>query len=416
MRTSAPVPPGARLRRRNSSCRRGSAALCTAAAVVSDGLACQSAMAASSLALSGPKRCASASKKAMRGPVVSSAYLASSSLASATPDASPRPVSSSSHSSTKLSERAAGAARRSRARSSSARPRSVMLDSISPKKEVFMAILGGPAIRYSDGDSNGNVEGKTTGHVDTANGRVEVWTKARQHARGSRKIGVSCCLRSGHAGSVGRSSRPRTRPYPGRAVGRPGAGRPGRRRRQGGALQDRRRHPRLGAALHRRQGRRPSRRRLFPFDQPRQALDRVRFRDRRGQAHRQKAGGALRRADRELQGRRPRQVRARLQEPRAGLPAADLLLGDRLRPGRPLRDARRLRSDGAGHGRLHVAHRDRRRRADPRRRPGVRHHDRHVFGDRHSRCTGAARAHRQGLAMSTPRWSIPPSACWRTRD
>ena len=67
---------------------------------------------------------ASASKNAMRGPVVSSAYLARISLASATPDASPRPDSNSSHSSTRLSDRAAGASRRSRARSSSARPRS----------------------------------------------------------------------------------------------------------------------------------------------------------------------------------------------------------------------------------------------------------------------------------------------------
>ena len=183
----------------------------------------------------------------------------------------------------------------------------------------------------------------------------EAWTKSRQHARGSRQIAVSCCLRSGHAGSAGWSARSRTRPYPGRPVGGPGAGRPRRRRHQGGALQDRRRHPRLGPALHRGQGRQPSRRRLFPFHQPRQALDRMRLRDRRGQAHRQEAGGALRRADRELQGRRARQVRARLQEPGAGLPAADLLLGDRLRPGRTLRDARRLRPHGPGHGRLHVA-------------------------------------------------------------
>ena len=40
------------------------------------------------------------------------------------------------------------------------------------------------------------------------------------------------------------------------------------------------------------------------------------FESRGRQAHRQEARGALRRADRELQGRRARQVRARLQEPR----------------------------------------------------------------------------------------------------
>ena len=56
-------------------------------------------------------------------------------------------------------------------------------------------------------------------------------------------------------------------------------------------------------------------------------------------------------SDRELQGWRARQIRPRLQEPRAGKSAADLLLGHRLRAGRPLRHARRLRPDGAGHGR-----------------------------------------------------------------
>src|SRR5262249_23577879 len=58
--------------------------------------------------------------------------------ASATPDASPRPERSSSHSSARLSDRAAATSRRSRVRSRSARPRSVMLLSISPKKDVFI--------------------------------------------------------------------------------------------------------------------------------------------------------------------------------------------------------------------------------------------------------------------------------------
>ena len=60
------------------------------------------------------------------------------SRASATPEASPRPDSSSSHSSTRLAERAAASPRRSRARSISARPRSEMVCNISPKKEVFI--------------------------------------------------------------------------------------------------------------------------------------------------------------------------------------------------------------------------------------------------------------------------------------
>ena len=227
--------------------------------------------------------------------------------------------------------------------------------------------------------------------------------------------GLIAALRSDHAGSVGWFACAGARPHPGRAMGRPGAGRSRRRRGQGRAQQDRRRHPRLGPALHRGQGRRPSRRRLFPLHQPRQALDRSRFRERGRQAHRQQARGALRRADRELQGRRPRQVRARLQEPRAGLPAADLLLGHRLRPGRPLCDARRLRPDGAGHGRLHEPHRHGRRRADPRRRAGVRHLHRRLFGDRHSRRAASSASAPARAAWSTPRWSIPPSACWPTR-
>ena len=49
--------------------------------------------------------------------------------------------------------------------------------------------------------------------------------------------------------------------------------------------------------------------------QPRQALDRGRLRDAGGPAHRQKARGALRRADRELQVRRAREIRPRLREP-----------------------------------------------------------------------------------------------------
>ena len=90
------------------------------------------------------------------------------------------------------------------------------------------------------------------------------------------------------------------------------------------------------------------------------------------------------------------EVRARLREPRAVLPAADLLLGDRLRPDRPARLARRLRPDGAGHRRLHGTDRHGGRRADARRRAGVGYLHRRLFGDRHSGGVAAARAHRQG--------------------
>ncbi len=92
----------------------------------------------------------------------------------------------------------------------------------------------------------------------------------------------------------------------------------------------------------------------------------------------------------------PREIRARLQEPRAVLPAAHLLLGDRFRPGRPACVACRLRPDGAGHRRLHGADRHGGRRADARGRAGVGHLHRRLFGDRHSGGAAAARAHRQG--------------------
>ena len=90
------------------------------------------------------------------------------------------------------------------------------------------------------------------------------------------------------------------------------------------------------------------------------------------------------------------EIRPRLCEPRAVLPAPDLLLGDRLRPDRAGCVARRLRPDGAGHRRLHGADRHGGRRADPRRRAGVGHLHRRLFGDRHPGGAAAARAHRQG--------------------
>ena len=122
----------------------------------------------------------------------------------------------------------------------------------------------------------------------------------------------------------------------------------------------------------------------------------MRLRERGRQAHRAQARRQVGRADRELQGRRAREIRARLPEPRALLPAPDLLLGDRLRPDRAERRARRLRPDGAGHRRLHGADRRGRRRADPRRRAGVGHLHRRLFGDRDPGGAAAARAHRQG--------------------
>ena len=143
--------------------------------------------------------------------------------------------------------------------------------------------------------------------------------------------------------------------------------------------------------------RRPSRRRLFPRHQSRQTLDRARFRERGRAAHRSQAGGALRRADREFQGRRARQIRPRLCQPEQGMPAPDLLLGHRLRPDRALCRPRRLRPDGAGHGRDHGPDRGARWRAPARRGSGRRYLHRHLFGRRHPRRAARARADRPRL-------------------
>ena len=109
------------------------------------------------------------------------------------------------------------------------------------------------------------------------------------------------------------------------------------------------------------------------------------------------------------------EVRPRLREPREGMPAADLLLGHRLRPDRALCVARRLRPDGAGHGRLHEPHRHGRRRADARRRADRRHHHRRLCGGRHPRRAARARARPAAARWSTPRWSTRRSACSPTR-
>ena len=70
--------------------------------------------------------------------------------------------------------------------------------------------------------------------------------------------------------------------------------------------------------------------------------------------------------DREFQGRRAGEIRPRLRQPRRGQPAAGLLLDHRLRPGRAVRAARRLRLHDPGHGRHHGP--DRRRPTASRRR------------------------------------------------
>ena len=87
----------------------------------------------------GRSACASASKNAMRGPVVSVAYRARISRASATPDASPRPDKqflAQLDEAFRARRRVAAPVARA---VSSARPRSAIVCSISPKNEVFIS-------------------------------------------------------------------------------------------------------------------------------------------------------------------------------------------------------------------------------------------------------------------------------------
>ena len=125
----------------------------------------------------------------------------------------------------------------------------------------------------------------------------------------------------------------------------------------------------MGTALRREQ-RRDARRRLFPFLQSRQALDRGRFRHRRGARDRPPSRQPRGRPDREFPRPRPPQIPARLSGPAGDQSAPRLLLDDRLRPDRTLCRAPRLRFPHPGDGRDHGPHRrsgraSRRRSASP---------------------------------------------------
>ena len=98
-------------------------------------------------------------------------------------------------------------------------------------------------------------------------------------------------VRSAEGPARGRS-RARTCAHPGRPLGRPNARRSRRRGDQGRAAGRRRRHPRLGSAVHGGQGRRAPELVVQSRLQPRQTLDRHRLRDAGRPAHRQEARGA----------------------------------------------------------------------------------------------------------------------------
>ena len=144
-------------------------------------------------------------------------------------------------------------------------------------------------------------------------------------------------------------------------------------------------------------------------------IGRDRSRERRGAGAGARSRPRRRRPDREFQGRRPRQIRARLCQPRRDQPAPHLLLDHRLRPGRALCRPRRLRLHDPGHGRDHGPDRRARRRAAEDRRRLRRHLHRPLRDRSRSwpRCAGARRPAR--AAISTWRCSTSRSRCSPTR-
>ena len=168
------------------------------------------------------------------------------------------------------------------------------------------------------------------------------------------------------------------------------AGRSRRRGDQDRAAGRRRRRPRLRPALFDRpRGQGEQQQLVLSVRQPQQEIGHRQYRDPGRPGHRPRAGQILRCHDGELQGRRPQALPAGLRIDQGDQPRHHLLLGDRFRPDRALRAARRLRRDPAGDGRADERHRPYRRRArrgtDEGRPLHRRLHDRHEHLDRDSR-------------------------------
>ena len=133
-----------------------------------------------------------------------------------------------------------------------------------------------------------------------------------------------------------------------------------------------------------------------------------------GQALDRAARRACGRGGRELQGRRPGEIRPRLREPEGGQSAPRLLLDHRLRPERALCAARRLRLHDPGHGRHHGPDRRAGRRAAEDRRRLRRHLHRASMRSSASwrPCAGATR---RGRAPSRHGAARRQAACSPTR-
>ncbi len=177
-------------------------------------------------------------------------------------------------------------------------------------------------------------------------------------APGAPRYNPSVLDRSRHATPALSHPRSRSLARSRRTLGVAEPCRPGRGSSQDRASRVGRRHAQLGPALPQGQGRKGNARvGVLPFGEPRQEVSDPRPLEARGPAHRTRARGEVRRAARELQGRRAREIRARLRRPQENQSAHHLLLDHRVRPIRPERAPPRLRLHLPGHGRSHEHHR-----------------------------------------------------------
>ena len=212
---------------------------------------------------------------------------------------------------------------------------------------------------------------------------------------------------------AGRSRGPRPDPRPGRTAGRADARRHGRPGDQG-RVGDRRRHPRVGAAVGGRpRARRPARLDVLHERQPQQGVDRPRPQGRRRPRRAGEAGRALRRAAGELPHRRARPPRLPGRAAARAQPRPGDRLDQRVRARRPGGRPGGLRPDRPGRGRADEP--DRRGRADQGGRA-----DRRPAGRDEPRVRRPGRAARTRcgpdvVASCVPRCSRGSSGCTPSR-
>ncbi len=157
---------------------------------------------------------------------------------------------------------------------------------------------------------------------------------------------------------------------------------------------------------------RARRRRLLSLRQPQQALGRPSISpSREGADLVRRLAPHCRHLGRELQDRRPEEIRARLRTLARDQPGHRLLLDHRLRPDRPVREAPRLRLHDPGHGRADEHHRRARRRADESRRRCRRSVHRHVRRRPRSSRRCATPSAPARASTSTSRCSTAKSRC-----